>query len=280
MHWFLFEIMPRLQSPLTWWFFVLGAIMGSFFNVCVYRIPRKIFFDKARSHCPHCDALIPFWRNIPIVSWCFMRGRAACCGQKISAQYMWVELATACLFALIYWRFPFVLRWQDGLVVDSPELLRCIHALIFSSLLLICSLIDLEHQIIPDLISLPMILLSPLVVYLHPELDWKSALIGVIAGGGSLYLVAWIYYLVRRDYGLGMGDVKLLAAIGGWLGYQAILSTILWGSILGSLVGIGMILVRGKLDLKTRLPFGPFLSLAAVSYLLFGQELSQYLITF
>ncbi len=280
MHRLFLEFMLHVQSPLTWFFFVLGAMLGSFYNVCIYRIPRKIFFASARSQCPHCGVAIPFWRNIPILSWILQKGRAACCGQKISVQYVLVELGTAILFAVIYWIFPFVVRSSGGLVIDSPELMRCLHALIFTSLLLICSVIDLEHQIIPDVLSIPMILLSPLVVYLHPELDWKSSLIGVVIGGGSLYTVAWLYYIVRREYGLGMGDVKLLAAIGGWLGYQSILTTIFWGSILGSFVGIGVIIVTRSMNLKTKLPFGPFLSFAAVSYLLFGQFLAEYLITF
>jgi leader peptidase (prepilin peptidase) / N-methyltransferase len=274
------ELTLHLQSPLTWIFFVLGALMGSFYNVCIYRIPRKIFFAKARSVCPSCGAPIPFWHNIPIISWFVLRGRAACCGSRISVQYAFVEIFSAILFATVYWIFPFVIHWEGGLLFDSPDLLRCIHALVFTSLLLICSVIDLEHQIIPDVLSLPMLLATPLVVFLHPDLDWKSALIGVLVGGGSLYTVAWLYYLIRRDYGLGMGDVKLLAAIGGWLGYQSILTTIFWGSILGSLVGVGVIIFRRKMDLKIRLPFGPFLATAAASYLLFGQFLAEYLITF
>jgi leader peptidase (prepilin peptidase)/N-methyltransferase len=274
------EISVHLQSPLTWLFFFLGAMMGSFYNVCIYRIPRKIFFQEARSVCPACGKPIPFWHNIPILTWLILRGRASCCGAKIPVQYFLVELFTAILFPTIYWLFPFILSWQAGTVVDSEEMMRCFHALAFTSLLLICSVIDFEHQIIPDVLSLPMLLATPLVVYLHPDLDWKSALIGVLIGGGSLYTVAWLYYLIRRDYGLGMGDVKLLAAIGGWLGYQSILTTIFWGSILGSFVGLGVIIIRRKMDLKTRLPFGPFLSIAAASYLLFGQFLAEFLITF
>lgn len=280
MHRLFLELVLHLYNPLTWIFFVVGAIFGSFFNVCVYRIPRKIFFADKRSKCPNCDAYIPYWLNIPILSWLFIRGRARCCGQAISVRYPLVELGTAILFATIYWVFPFVLRWDAGLTVDSSELIRCVHAMVFCSLLLISSLIDLEHQIIPNVLSVPMILVSPLVVYLHPELDWKSSLIGVALGGGSLYAVAWLYYLIRRDYGLGMGDVKLLAGIGGWLGYQSILTTVFWASMLGSVVGIGVIIVSKKMDFKVRLPFGPFLSIAAISYLLFGQFLAEYLISF
>ena len=274
------EFVLHLHSPLTWFFFAVGALLGSFYNVCIYRLPRKIFFAKARSQCPACEALIPIWLNVPLFSWLLLRGRAKCCGQKISVQYFLVELGTAILMPTIYWLYPFIIRWDMGMVMDAPEFIRFLHAAVFTSILLICSVIDLEHQIIPDVLSIPMILLSPVVVYLHPELDWKSSLIGVVLGGGSLYTVAWLYYLIRRDYGLGMGDVKLLAGIGWWLGYQSILTTVFWGSILGSLVGIVVILASKKLDFRVRLPFGPFLSIAAMSYLLFGQSLAEYLITF
>ncbi|MFY7929728.1 MAG: prepilin peptidase, partial [Oligoflexus sp.] len=246
-----------LQSPLTYFWASFGALMGSFFNVCIYRIPRKIFWQSSRSMCPHCGTAIPFWHNIPLLSWLILRGRAACCQGRISVQYPLVELGTALLFASVYWCFPFIQRWDGQLLVDSSEVLRFGHALVFTSLLLICSVIDLEHQIIPDVLSLPMIAATPLVIYLHPDLDWKSGLLGVLLGGGVFYAIAWIYYLIRKESGLGMGDVKLLAAIGGWLGYQSILTTVFWASILGSLVGIGVIILSKRFDMKTRIPFGP-----------------------
>ncbi len=276
----LLELLPILCSPLSYIFLCLGLLMGSFFNVCIYRIPRGIFWKEKRSVCPHCGVMIPFWHNVPLLSWIFLRGKAACCGGRISIQYPLVELATGLLFVLIYWKFPFVLRWDGQLAIDPRDFLRFAHALVFCSVLLICSVIDLEHQIIPDVLSLPMIALTPLVVWVHPDLDWKSALLGVVLGGGVFYAIAWIYYLVRREAGLGMGDVKLLAAIGGWLGYQAILTTVFWASILGSIVGISVILISKKMDMKTRLPFGPFLSFAAVCYHLFGHQLADVIITF
>ncbi len=184
------------------------------------------------------------------------------------------------MFVVIYWTFPFVIRFEPGLLIDSQEAMRYAHALIFSSLLLICSTIDLEHQIIPDVLSLPMIALTPLVVYLHPDLDWKSSLWGVLLGGGVFYGVAWIYFFLRRESGLGLGDVKLLAAIGGWLGYQSVLTTIFWASLLGSVVGLSVMLVGRKWDMKTRVPFGPFLSFSAVLYHLFGPRLAGVMIVF
>ncbi len=269
-----------LTSPLGVFWFVLGTFFGSFFNVCIYRIPLKIFWKNKRSHCPACNALIPFWYNIPLVSWLVLRGRAACCGASISVRYPLVELLSGLLFVTIYHCFPFVLGWQGHLQLDPANFLRFMHAIVFVSLLLICSFIDLQYMIIPDVISLPMIAVTPLVVYLHPDLDWKSALFGILLGGGLFYAVAWLYFLLRREAGLGMGDVKLLAAIGGWLGYQSIITTIFWGSLLGSFVGLGLIVFKGKMSLKTRLPFGPFLSLAAILYLLWGHQLSDMMIAF
>lgn len=259
-----------LTSPLTWIWFVFGALIGSFLNVCIVRIPNGTFFKEARSVCPHCGAPIPGYHNIPILTWFILRGRAACCNSTISIRYMFVELITAALFVVIYWKFPFI-STDDGIFVfDHAELIRCLHAMLFSSLLITCSFIDIKHMIIPDVISIPMILLSPLIVIVHPELTWIDAGIGAFVGGFSLYAIAWIYYILRSEVGMGMGDVKLLAAIGGWLGYQAIIPTIFYGSILGSFFGLLGILLSGKLDLKTAIPFGPFLALGAIIHLVLG----------
>ncbi|MBC7660926.1 MAG: prepilin peptidase [Chitinophagaceae bacterium] len=275
-----FDFAAMLLSPATWFVFAFGSLFGSFFNVCIYRIPRGIFWKKSRSHCPACDAPIPSWHNIPILSWLFLRGKAACCGSKISVQYPLVELGTALLWVVIYWSYPFLMQLDGSLVYDNNELLRFAHALVFCSVLLICSVIDLEHQIIPDVLSLPMIALAPLVAWFHPELNLKSSLIGVAMGGGIFYAIAWIYFLVRKQYGLGLGDVKLLAAIGGWLGYQSVITTMLWASVFGSLVGISAILITRKKDLQLKIPFGPFLSGASVTYLLFGRYFGDYLFPF
>ncbi len=275
------ELEAILLSPITWFVFLFGSLFGSFFNVCIYRIPRGIFWESSRSKCPSCGTLIPFWYNIPIFSWLFLRGKSACCGTKISPQYPLVEFGTAVLFVIIYWQFPFFIL-ADGTIqgFDPQQALRCLHATIFCSVLLICSVIDLEHQIIPDVLSLPLIAVAPLVALVHPELDLKSSLFGILLGGGSFYAVAWLYYLIRKDYGLGLGDVKLLAGIGGWLGYQSILTTIFWASLLGSVVGVTLIVINRKKDLKLKLPFGPFLSVAAALYLLFGHQLAGLMFTF
>jgi leader peptidase (prepilin peptidase)/N-methyltransferase len=259
--------------------FVIGAMIGSFLNVCIIRIPEKTFFSTLRSHCPHCGALIPGWHNIPILSWLILRGRSACCAKPISVQYLVVEMATALMFVVLYWHWPFVVTVKPQLTMEPAEFIRFAHGTLFCCLLLVCSVIDFRLQIIPDVISLPMIAVSPLVFVVHPELTWQSSVIGVIAGGGSLYLLAWAYFMLRGESGLGMGDVKLLAAIGGWLGWESLMPTVLVGSISGALVGLVAMTVRGNMTMRSAIPFGPFLALGAVLHLLFGSRLIEWLFT-
>lgn len=271
-------LLPYLSSPNTWYAAAFGACIGSFLNVCIVRIPQGTFWKSQRSHCPHCNEPIPFWHNAPIFSWLILRGKAACCGGRISIQYPLVEVFTALVFVICYWQFPFVQSIQPEVVLVSDDLIRFFHATVFSSLLIICSVIDFHHQIIPDKISLPMVAVTPVIVYLHPELDWLSALIGVVAGAGVLYAVAWIYFLVRKEPGLGMGDVKLLAGIGGWLGYQSLLPTVFIASISGAVIGLMLMMVKRSMTLKTALPFGPFLALGAWLHLMFGQFIQEFLL--
>lgn len=273
------SVLPFLQSFQTWLMLVLGLVIGSFLNVCILRIPDKTFFSHHRSVCPACGQPVPFWLNIPVFSYVMLRGRAACCQAPVSLQYPLVEAGTGLLLVLVYWHFPFILRREDGFALDPSDFIRFVHLALFSCVLVVISVIDLRLQIIPDVISLPMILLSAVWVALHPELDWQSSLIGVVAGGGGLYAVAWIYYMVRKDIGMGMGDVKLLAAIGGWLGYQALIPTVFLASVLGASVGIGAIIVSGRMTLKTRIPFGPFLAIGSMIHILWGDELAEWLIT-
>ncbi len=255
--------------------FVFGLIIGSFLNVCIFRIPEGTFWKSRRSCCRGCGAVIPFYLNIPVFSFIFLKGRARCCGKKLSWQYPVIELLTAFFLVVIYWHFPFYADIDGRILLDFKQLIRFLHATTFVLLLVVCAVIDIRHMIIPDVIDLPMIALTPLVVYFHPELDWKSSLVGLLVGGGSLYLIAWIYWLIRREIGLGMGDVKLLAAIGGWLGYQAIFPVIVYGSILGSLYGIGAIIVSRSVNWKSAIPFGPFLAIGAIIHLLFGGTIQE-----
>jgi len=269
------KLMAYILTPGAIWAALFGAILGSFYNVCIYRIPLGTFFSTTRSQCPNCHRVIPFYDNLPILSYLVLRGKARCCGVKISQQYFWVEVVTAILFWVIYIKFPFISWTSNGVEYHPATLLRAIHAMILLSALMICSVIDLNHMIIPDVISLPMILLSPIVAWFHPDLTLKSSLFGVVFGFGIFYVIAWAYVLIRKEYGLGMGDVKLLAAIGGWMGVEAILPTVFLGSILGSIIGIGSLVFSRKVGLKTALPFGPFLAVGASVHLFWTNLLPE-----
>ena len=254
---------------------VLGLVLGSFYNVLIYRLPREIFWQYRRSHCPHCKIKIPYYLNVPIVSFVLLGGKSRCCQQRLAWHYPLVELLTALLSVGLYFYFPFLSN--DG-TLDNAQLIRFVHAYLFASFLLIGSVIDLYHMIIPDEITLTLVALTPAVIYLHPELDWLSSIIGVVAGGGSLYAIAWLYWLTRRKVGMGMGDVKLLAGIGGWLGYQGVLTTLLYGSLIGTFVALVLIFAGKKgYNMQSALPFGPCLALGALLHLLYGQSLLQLL---
>lgn len=274
----LLKIVTYLSHPYTLIFFVFGCILGSFFNVCILRIPEGTFWKTLRSSCPKCLEPIPWWLNIPILSWLFLRGKARCCGAKISSQYPLVEFFTGVGFAVLYWQFPFLINIDGDVFIDYADLTRLIHALVFFSVLLICSVIDLRLMIIPDVLSLGMIVFSPVWVFFHPELDWQSSLYGVLAGGGVLYAVAWLYWILRKQAGMGMGDVKLLAGMGGWLGYQSIFPTIFYASITGSLAGLIILLISKKSDLKFEIPFGPFLAFGGMLYLLYGSSVIDFVL--
>lgn len=273
-------ITSYIFSPLTLAAFVIGIIMGSFANVCIYRIPKGTFFKTARSHCPHCGTLIPFYFNIPILSYLFLLGKARCCGERVSAQYPIIESLVGLLFVACYWKYPFVVHGGAGATLDYADLLRFVHLAFFSTVLVICSVIDLDLMIIPDAITFPMVGMVPVVVFFHPDLDWKSSLIGLLLGGGLLYGVAWLYWILRKEEGMGLGDVKLLAVIGGWLGYQAVLPTIFLGSIIGSLMSFGIMIFSRRLNLKTAIPFGPFLAVGSLLHIFFGRHFHEMLIGF
>ncbi len=262
-----------IKSPFTWLAFFIGACVGSFLNVCILRIPEKTFWKHKRSVCPACDAQIPFYLNIPILAFFILRGRARCCGAPLSWQYPVVEFASAVTFAFLYWYFPF-LGWQwANPQFDLDQMIRWIHACGFVSLMLTMSVIDIRLMIIPDVLSLGMLSLSPVIAWLHPDLTLMDSVLGAFIGGGVLYGVAWSYWLLRRQYGLGFGDVKLLAAIGGWLGWQAIFSTLFLGSIVGSIMSLGIMVAARRMSWQAKIPFGPFLALGAVAHLLFGSQI-------
>lgn len=243
--------------------FILGLIFGSFFNVCIYRLPLELSVAKGRSFCPSCQGLIPWFANIPVASYLALRGKCRTCEAKISLQYPLVELTTGLLFVLL-WRF-FGPSWHF------------ISYVTFCSALLVITIIDLHHRIIPDEISLSGIVVGFLFVFPTGDISWSDSLLGILLGGGVFLLIAWTYEKMTKQEGLGGGDIKLLAMIGAWLGYQSLLTVILVSSCVGSVVGILTMLIQKK-DMKTAIPFGPFLALGALVYLFLGDIVSAVLL--
>lgn len=241
--------------------FILGAVIGSFLNVCIYRIPAGESIVHPPSRCPGCGAGIRWYQNVPILSWVLLGGRCAACKVRISPRYPLVEALTGLLFAFVLYRF--------GLQSFVPVYW------LFAAALIVITFIDLDHQIIPDVISLPGIVVGFLCSFAVPWLSWGDSLLGILAGGGSLYLVAVGYELLTKKEGMGGGDIKLLAMIGAFLGWQAVLPVIFLSSFVGSLVGVPVMLLK-KADSKLALPFGPFLAAAALFYLFWGPQLIRW----
>lgn len=238
--------------------FLFGAIVGSFLNVVILRLPNKeesIIFPA--SHCTSCRAELHWYENIPILSFLVLRAKCSHCNAKISYQYPLVELSMALLSAALVQRF--------GLSITTAGYF------LFCAALLVIIWIDIYHQIIPDVISLPGIVIGFLFSIITPALHWKASMIGILAGGGILYAIALLYFLLRKVDGMGGGDIKLLAMIGAFLGWQSLPFVIFASSLSGSVVGL-MAMIKQRKGGQTRIPFGPFLSLAALAYLFFSDK--------
>lgn len=238
---------------------VLGAVVGSFLNVLIHRLPEEKSIILPASHCPKCRHAIRLYDNIPLVSYLFLRGRCRDCGEAISIRYPLVELLTAIMSLLIFWKFGLSLQY--------------LCAFLFVCSLIAITFIDLDHQIIPDVISLPGIPIFFLAAVFVMNLRFFDAFLGFLIGGGILYSIAIVYELIMKREGMGGGDIKLLAMIGSFLGWQSLLFVLLISSFAGAFVGITIMIVKGQ-DMKYAVPFGPFLSLGAVTYLFFGNYMT------
>jgi leader peptidase (prepilin peptidase)/N-methyltransferase len=267
-----------------WLYALLGLVIGSFLNVCIYRIPRGESIVLPSSHCPACGASIRPFDNVPVLSYLWLRGRCRSCKASISLQYPVVELLNGAAFYFC------ALRWG----AEPPTFLNS--ALL--AVLIILVFVDYQHQILPNVLTIPGaaagILLSPfqsrsffldritfsLASALRPEnpepaVNWVGAILGALVGGGILYLVALLYKLVRKQQGLGMGDIKMMAMVGAFLGWRLALLTIFAGSFLGSVAGVFLILFHGR-NLQTRLAFGTFLGVGAALSLFFGPSFLRW----
>ena len=250
--------------------FLFGAVVGSFLNVCIVRIPRGDSIVHPPSHCQGCKNPIRFYDNIPLVSYIVLLGRCRFCGERISRRYFFVELLMACLAVALYYQFGFSLAF--------------LASFIFVAALIVISFIDLDVRIVPDVISLPGIvgglLFSVVARYVINDPfeiipSPLSALIGVLVGGGFLLALAWAYEAFTGVEGMGGGDIKLLAMIGAFLGWTSIPFTLFFASLTGSVIGLGFMISKG-VGRRFALPFAPFLCLGALVYLFFGSELLQF----
>lgn len=241
--------------------FCLGACIGSFLNVCIWRLPRSESIVHPGSKCPACGAPIRFYDNIPIISYLLLLGKCRRCKAGISLRYPLVEALAGFLAAALLFRF--------GLGVDFAVYL------VFIAALVVITFIDLDLRIIPDVISLSGIPLGLAASFVPGGLTFRDSLLGVLLGGGSLLLVAWGYHQLTGKEGMGGGDIKLLAMIGGFIGWQGVCFTIFVASATGSVVGALLMLFARK-DLKFAVPFGPFLALGAMAYLFAGPEIIDW----
>jgi leader peptidase (prepilin peptidase)/N-methyltransferase len=241
--------------------FIIGLCVGSFLNVCIYRLPASQSIVRPRSKCPECGDLIAFYDNIPLFSYLWLKGRCRHCRVRIGLRYPTIELLGG-LFALAtYLKF--------GLRVDALIYFA------FIASMLVVTFIDLDHRIIPDVITLPGIPICFAASFALPSMNFKAALLGILVGGGSLFLVAWVYSLITKKEGMGGGDIKLLAMMGGLVGWQGVAFTIFVSSLVGTLSGFAVMLQSRK-GMKLAIPFGPFLAIGAITYIFFGTRMIDW----
>jgi leader peptidase (prepilin peptidase)/N-methyltransferase len=241
---------------------LFGLALWSFINVCIYRIPLKKSIVYPPSSCPQCEERIKSYDNIPLLSYLLLMGRCRRCGHPISFQYPLVEILTGMISVALF--------------IKLGPTLEYVFFVLFAGSLITIAFIDLHHKVIPDVLSLPGIMVG-FVISLLPltPLPWMDSLIGIVGGGGFLLLIAIFFEKMTGREGMGMGDVKMLAMIGAWVGWKALPFIILLSSLSGSLLG-GALLVISRQGARTKIPFGPFLSLGTLIYLFFGNELVHW----
>ncbi len=263
---------------------IFGLIVGSFLNVVIYRLPlimqsrwntdcrehlgltdqnteETISLSLPASHCPHCKASIKAWQNIPVISYLLLRGKCANCGAKISIRYPLVELISGLLTITVIWHY--------GLTVAGVSA-----ALLVWSLIAL-AFIDLDHQLLPDSITLPMLWLGLLLNASSVFTDPVSAIYGAAFGYLSLWLIFQLFRLLTGKEGMGFGDFKLLALFGAWFGWQLLPLIVVIASVTGALIGIAMIALR-KHEREIPIPFGPYLAIAGIIAMFWGEPLNNW----
>ncbi len=241
-----FELPTALQIAFAAAF---GGVIGSFLNVCIYRLPLQQSIVWPGSACPHCRRPLAWYENIPVVSFAVLAGKCRTCRAPIGIRYPIVEAITAAMFAAAWWYYG------PGPLVAARLLFGCALIVLFA--------IDLEHHLLPNAITLPGIVVG-FAFSLITEPGWVSSLLGILFGGGLLYAMAEAYYRIRHEEGLGMGDVKMLAMVGAFLGWKLTVMTLMLASVSGSIIGLGLIVAK-RGSMKYALPFGTFLALGAAA---------------
>ena len=245
------------------WFGAFGLVVGSFLNVCIYRLPLKQSIVWPASRCTACERPLDWYENIPVFAWLALGGRCRTCQTWISPMYPIIELITGALFVgayLLYGVTPLVFV-----------------RIAFGCAMIVLFVIDLQHRILPNVITVTGVPIGlALSLFLPP--GWKESLIGLLLGGGVLYVIGEAYYRLRGIDGLGMGDVKMLAMIGAFLGWRLTLVTLIFASFTGSLAGVGM-LVTGRGGMKAALPFGTFLAVGALVAAVAGDQIFSWYVS-
>jgi len=239
---------------------VFGSVVGSFLNVCIYRLPLRQSVVWPGSGCPHCKRRLAWFENIPVASYVVLGGRCRTCRTPISIRYPLIEVLTALMFVLAWWLYG------PGVLLVSRLVLGCALIVLFA--------IDLEHHLLPNPITVPGIVVG-FAFSFFTDPGWVSSLIGILVGGGILYAIAEGYYWIRHEEGLGMGDVKMLAMVGAFLGWKLTLMTLMLASVAGSIVGLSLIATR-RGDMKYALPFGTFLAMGAALAALVGSSVLNW----
>lgn len=244
-----------------WVVFFLGLCLGSFANVWIVRWPMGESVVIPRSFCRSCQTQIVWYDNIPLISYFLLKGKCRSCSARIGIRYPLVELLTGILFLLVYLKY--------GLTITTLELF------LFTFGLVACSFIDLDHFLLPDKLTISGILIGFAGSFLNPDRSVMDSFLGIVVGGGFLWALASLYFMFRKQEGLGGGDIKLLAWIGAVLGWKAIPFVIIVASLSGSIIG-ALQSLQGKDGLKTAIPFGPYLAVAAMIYILGGEPLGLW----
>lgn len=238
----------------------IGLAFGSFFNVVIYRLPRGLNLSRPPSACPGCGARIKPYDNVPLLSYLILRGKCRRCGRRISPVYPAVEALTAAGFIVVY--------FNAGRVIGLEFIAGCL----FTSALIVLGFIDAHHQILPDAITMPVLVLALAYSFFRDDLSFRGALLGAVVGAGFLLLVYGAYRLIRKREGLGMGDVTMMLMVGAYLGLERTLLVLVLASFSGALVGIYLVVRRGK-DVQFALPFGTFIAPAAFAAMLWGERI-------